>query len=213
MTTEVLVSKNQSAGDKTVLTLQAQKSLNTRTAILKATIRCFVEYGYHATTDLKISKISGLSRGAMRHHYPSRTAIIKDAIDYLHERRLAAFRHSLLDMPSGGKRVKFAIKAYSQLVDNPTFLAFSELSMAARRNPELADLLRPKQKSFNQNFFDLSLEIFPEWKNNPRELKTALRLSQYILEGLAMDFIPPSEETRNMLLQNLEDQLHALSDG
>ena len=192
--------------------LQAKKSQSTRNAILKATLQCFIKYGYHNTTDLKISELSGLSRGAMRHHYPSRKAIIRDAIDYLHERRLNAFKNSLTDLDlHPDDRVRFAIDSYDELNKKPMFLAFSELSIAARRDPDLAKVLHGKQKSFEQEYMRVGMEMFPEWKNKPKAYDVVMHLNRYILEGMANDLIPPDPKIRELLITTLESKIQTLA--
>jgi len=39
-----------------------------------------------------------LSRGATLHHFPSKMDIIRAAVDYLHEKRLQAFRNSIKEI-------------------------------------------------------------------------------------------------------------------
>lgn len=191
--------------------LQARKSQSTRKAILKATLQCFVKYGYHNTTDLKISELSGLSRGAMRHHYPSRKAIIRDAIDYLHERRLNAFKNSLTDLDLHPQdRVQFAIDSYDELNRKPMFMAFSELSIAARRDSELADVLHKKQKSFEKEYMRMGVELFPEWENKPVAYDVVMHLTRYILEGMANDLNPPDPTIRRLLIEQLEAKIQSL---
>ena len=48
---------------------QAQKSASTRTQIIEAAIKCFIECGYSRTTTTLIAEKAGLSRGAMLHHF------------------------------------------------------------------------------------------------------------------------------------------------
>lgn len=191
--------------------LQARKSHNTRVTILKATLKCIVKYGYHDTTDLKISQLSGLSRGAMRHHFPSRKDIIHAAIDYLHERRLNAFKTSLSDLdlhPSD--RVRFAVESFDELVNKPMYRAFSELASAARRDPELKKILSKKRQNFEAEYMRMGTEIFPEWKDKPLAYDLVMHLTRYILEGIANDYIPPSPHVRSLLLDNLETQITSI---
>ena len=57
-------------------TWQQTKSENTRAAILEATLVCFYDLGYGATTTEKVAKRAGVSRGAMLHHFPSSPDIL-----------------------------------------------------------------------------------------------------------------------------------------
>ena len=61
---------------------QARKSLATQRQIIETAIRCLAKYGYHDTTYIRISEESGISRGAMRHHFPSRIDIMKATIEH-----------------------------------------------------------------------------------------------------------------------------------
>src|SRR5579871_6267699 len=74
---------------------QAQKSASTRTLIIEAAIKCLVELGYARTTTTVIAEKAGLSRGAMLHHFPSKMGIVRAAVDYLHAKRLRAFRKAM----------------------------------------------------------------------------------------------------------------------
>lgn len=50
-------------------------SADTRTAILDAALACFVESGYEQTTIAVIRQRSGVSNGALFHHFPTKEAI------------------------------------------------------------------------------------------------------------------------------------------
>lgn len=48
---------------------------DTRTRILEAALACFLEHGYEGTTVARIREASGVSNGALFHHFPSKDAI------------------------------------------------------------------------------------------------------------------------------------------
>lgn len=147
----------------------------------------------------------------MRHHYPSRKAIIRDAIDYLHDRRLKAFKNSLTDLDLHPEdRVQFAIDSYDELNRKPMFMAFSELTIAARRDSELADVLHKKQKSFEKEYKRMGVELFPEWENKPVAYDVVMHLTRYILEGMANDLNPPDPTIRKLLIEQLEVKIQTL---
>ena len=73
---------------------QQTKSENTRTAILDAALDCFYEIGYGNTTTEKVAKKAGVSRGAMLHHFPSRTALIRAAVMHLNQKRLQLYEET-----------------------------------------------------------------------------------------------------------------------
>ena len=112
---------------------QTQKSAKTQTVILQATIDCFVELGYARTTTAKICKRAGLTRGATLHHFPSKSDLLSAAVEFLHDRRLRAFKEVFAKIPEDtSNRVQVGILAYWEHLISPTFIAFHELSVAAR---------------------------------------------------------------------------------
>jgi len=194
---------------------QAQKSAATRKLIIEAAIQCFVDLGYGRTTTMRIAEAAGLSRGAMLHHFPSKIDIVKAAVKELHAKRLKAFRKSILQAPVAGEgRVHVAVQAYWQHVRHPTFVAFFELSVAARTDPELEAILKPAQAAFDEEWYRTAAEAFPEWQSDTAAFDLALDLSRYLLEGMAVSFLTHEESEREQhVLDYLEAQLRALRPG
>lgn len=60
---------------------QEQKSFITKTKILDVAIKLFTEKGYNETTMLDILSQSGLSKGAVYHHFRSKNEILEYAMD------------------------------------------------------------------------------------------------------------------------------------
>lgn len=191
---------------------QAHKSSTTRDQILDAAIRCIVELGYAATTTTRIAEKAGISRGAMLHHFPSRVDVMRAAVDYLHEKRLRAFRKSITNIPAGVDRVKMAVEGYWAQVTHPIFVAFFELSVAARSDPDLADILHPAQKGFDEEWYRTAQELFPEWQSDRRAFDLALNLTQHLMEGIAIGYLTHARgyET-GPLLEYLEQCIRTLA--
>jgi AcrR family transcriptional regulator len=194
---------------------QAQKSAVTRKLIIEATIQCFVDLGYGRTTTMRIAQAAGLSRGAMLHHFPAKIDIVKAAVEQLHAKRLKAFSKSVMQAPPAGKgRVHVAVQAYWEHVRHPTFVAFFELSVAARTDPELEAILKPAQSAFDEEWYRTAAEAFPEWQSDTAAFDLALDLSRYLLEGMAVSFLTHEESEREQhVLNYLEEQLRALRPG
>ncbi len=191
---------------------QAQKSAATRDQILSAAVRCIVELGYSRTTTMRIAERAGLSRGATLHHFPSKLDVIRAAVDYLHERRLRAFRKSVQAIPPGADRIKAATDAYWAHATHPIFIAFFELSVAARTDKELRKILRPAQKSFDEEWYRTAKDVFPEWQSDPKAFDLALSLVQHLMEGIAISSMTHSRSGNHEALhQYLEDKLRELA--
>lgn len=192
---------------------QARKSQATQRAIVETTIRCLVKYGYHDTTYIRISEESGISRGAMRHHFPTRADIMRATIEYLHEKRLAAFRKAAASIPEDESRTRANIEALWNHVNHPVFMVFIDLGLAARRDQELNAILAPAQETFRRECYYAALEMFPEWLKHREELRTAIDLALYMMEGMVLDNLPPDGESARRLLDFLAFELDHLLSG
>lgn len=189
---------------------QARKSRATQRLIIDTTIKCLAKYGYHETTYIRISEESGISRGAMRHHFPSRADIMKTTIEQLHQKRLAAFRKASANIPEGISRTRASIDALWRHVNHPMFMVFIDLALAARKDRELAAIFGPAQRNFRQECYYSALDLFPEWLKHREQLRTAIDLSLYMMEGMMLDDLSPDGENTNRLLGFLEQELDVL---
>ena len=185
------------AGDKEPRGWQAQKSASTRKLIIESAIKCFVDLGYSRTTTTEIAKRAGLSRGAMLHHFPSKVEIVKAAVEYLHAKRLRAFAKSMAKTPQDGDQVQQGVENYWAHVKHPLFVAFFELAVAARTDRELAQILRPAQEAFEEEWQRVCLDIFPQWRGKGQRFDLAFDLSRYVLEGMAISFLTHKETERD----------------
>jgi AcrR family transcriptional regulator len=190
---------------------QARKSAATRNQIISAAIRCIVESSYSKTTMMKISEKAGLSRGATLHHFPSKMHIIRAVVEYLHEKRIQAFRRSIKEIPANADMAHMAIQAYSDHVNHPIYIALFELSVAARTDQELRKILHPAQLAFDREWYRTAWDLFPEWHADRAAFDLALNLSQVTMEGMAIrNFTHARKYDRQRLLEYLEEKIGEL---
>jgi AcrR family transcriptional regulator len=188
---------------------QAQKSASTRKLIVEAALQCLIKYGYSQTTTPRIAEEAGLSRGAMMHHFSNRLTVIQAAIEHLHAKRLRAFKRAVSSLPENAPHLHDALEAYWRHVTHPLFVAFHELAVASRTDKELERILRPAQDAFYQAWYELAVDLFPEWQSEKASFDLALHLVQVTLEGLAISRLAstanPTAEAR--LFEYLEARL------
>lgn len=187
-------------------TLQSLKSAQTRTKLIEATIRCIVRLGYANTTTPQVAAEAGLSRGAMLHHFENGAALIKAAIVELHEKRLRAFRRAA---DTENHDTATLVRTYWRQLQKPAFVAFHELALAARSNPDLARILQPLQIEFRERFNQQAVQLFPEWGPDRKRFDLAMALSQTMLEGMAIQMQTGAldEAMVEPLLKLLEQQI------
>lgn len=190
-------------------TMQALKSAQTRARLIDATIRVLVRSGYSRTTTPQVAQEAGLSRGAMLHHFENGVSLIKATIIHLHERRLGAFRRSAERSALDHRAM---VRTYWKQIQRPAFVAFHELALAARTNPDLAAVLMPLQVEFRDRFNRLAIQLYPEWQSSPERFALAMAISQATMEGMAVNLLTGAMDDALVepVLESLEHQLHAL---
>jgi AcrR family transcriptional regulator len=191
-------------------TQQSLKSAQTRARLIDATIRCIVKAGYANTTTPQVAAEAGLSRGAMLHHFENGAALIKAAIIELHEKRLRAFRRAA---DTENHDVSTLVHTYWRQLQKPAFIAFHELALAARTQPDLARILQPLQVEFRERFHTQAVALFPEWKGNSEGFEVAMALSQTMLEGMAINLLTGAMDQAMVepMLTLLEEQIRAMN--
>lgn len=191
---------------------QAQKSASTRKQIVEACLECLIKQGYAQTTTPRIAEVAGLSRGAMMHHFANRLTVIQAAIEYLHAKRLRAFRRAVSTLPEDKPHLHDALVAYWRQVTHPLFVAFHELAVASRTDADLERILKPAKDAFYQEWYRLAVDLFPEWQSDKANFDLALNLVQATLEGMALSRISATvdEEAEARLIAYLEVCLRAL---
>ena len=196
---------------------QAEKSALMRQQILEAAIRCFVKLGYARTTTTEIAQEAGVSRGAMVHHFSNKERLIKAAVEHLHDRRVASFRDAIANIDPKSDRQTEGIERYWDLLSDPTFVAFHELTFAARTDPTLEAIVGPAVREFEAEWYEQAKQSFPEWADTGRLFDLAMDLTQFLMEGMAIhsmmdDNSARYQRLRRYLVNRLKEILAAADD-
>jgi len=138
-----------------------ERSVATRAALLDAAIDCLVDRGYAATTTIETARRAGVSRGAQLHHFPTKAQLLATAVEHLFDRRRAEFREAFAAIDPAADRIDAAIDLLWSLFQGPAFVAWTELWVAARTDPELAATVTAVERRFTAETAALFAEIFP----------------------------------------------------
>jgi len=193
---------------------QARKSAATRRQIVEATLRCFSRLGYFHATTPAIAEESGLSRGAMLHHFPTRMDVVRAAVEHLQAKRLKAFRAVLEGSSSNENRAHAVLRAHWQQLRHPLYAVLIELYVAARTDPELADILLPAESAFVREMRVVARRIVPEWRSAGTNFDVGFDLMYYVLQGAALNmFLHGTSEPKEDVFRYLLAQLDELALG
>lgn len=137
------------------------RSVATRTALLDAALESLVERGYAATTTIETARRAGVSRGAQLHHFPTRALLVTAAVEHLLERRMEEFRDALANVDSAADFLDVSGDLLWSMFQGPAFVAWIELWVAARTDPELASAVIAMDERFTEESRALFVELFP----------------------------------------------------
>ena len=169
-----------------------ERGIATRTALLEAAFECLVELGYGATTTTEVARRAGVSRGAQLHHFPTKAGLLTAAIESLFERRNAEFRKAFANFDPRVDQLDAAIDVLWSMFRSPTYVAWAELWMAARTDPELAAKVVEIGEGFDHQSLETLRELLPDQTgSDPDSQRVALAFAYSLMNGMAlMSLIP-----------------------
>jgi AcrR family transcriptional regulator len=205
---------NTKAKAKDGVSWQAQKSAMTRDRILDSAIDCFINIGYTNVTTAKVADFAGVSRGAMLHHFPSKIELIRAAIEYMQIKILEDYTKHVTNLTAnltGAKRRRAGIEAYWEHLSGDLFIAYHELCLAGRTDPDLHEILDQSITSFEEHINETNFSLFEEWNDRGERYELAMDLNKFLLEGMAVAQIGKDKEKRiSRLLDYLTDRLEEI---
>lgn len=164
---------------------QEERSATTRRALLEATIDVLVEEGYANLTTTKVAARAAVSRGAQVHHFPTKAALVGEAIQYLIGQVSQSLLSEVGQLPPGPDRAGEALDMLWDTYRGRMFQAVVQLSVAGGGDPEIDE----KLATLNQVVADLirgSVPVlFPREASHP-DFEDALYTAINAMTGLAM---------------------------
>ncbi len=167
---------------------QAERSTGTRSKIILATIDCLCRLGSPATSVLLVAERAGVSRGAMMHHFPTRTDLMLAVMRHVFEDHLDHYRRVLGPIKDPMERfVRVADEAW-ELHCQPGAIAAMEITLATRSDPQLAKALAPLSEEIERHSREGHWEIAEAAGfTNRDEVEARRRLFIAAARSLAID--------------------------
>ncbi|BBC38574.1 hypothetical protein SGFS_098680 [Streptomyces graminofaciens] len=164
-----------------------QQREQTRMQLLDAAVDCLVEFGYAGTTTQRIQDRVNLSRGALSHHFASKTELLVAAIHHIAERRLELLRSAADEIEPGPHALPQVVSVIQSAMSGPPFLAALELWISARTDPQLRAALLPPERRLGRAL----REIFEKAtaQTDPAQVRLAFDVLLIFLRGLAITSI------------------------
>jgi len=171
---------------------QAERRTVTRTKLLGAAVECLTDRGYAGTTVVDVQQRAGVSRGALQHYWPSRAALVVDAVKALFDSMAARLRADMAARAEQvadadpAQRVRLAIELLWSSFDSSLFRAELELWVAARHDAELRPLVVEHDRRLATEVSHLCRDMFgPDLAAHPR-FPEAIGLLTQCMRGAAL---------------------------
>lgn len=184
--------------------LHDERSEDTRTRLLEATIESLIEVGYARTSTTEIADRAGVSRGAQVYHYPTKATLVAAAVEHLLDRRQADLRRIAESLPADAGGPTAALDVLWRLFEGPTFAAWIEFVVASRTDPELRAALTRHSEPFVSMVVEMIRKHVPMIATNPLFEHPDMLFA--LLDGLALArFLYPDQNRSDRMIAVFRD--------
>jgi len=167
---------------------QEERSAETRTRLLEATIESLIEVGYASTTTTGVCVRAGVSRGAQVHHFPRKQDLVVAAVAHLAAKHVPVLQERAAVVAPEADRVGAVVDLVAETFAGPLFTAALELWIAARTDAELHAALIPFERGAGRGLVQLWRAIAGDLAEHPR-FDAVLELSLHLARGMALQKI------------------------
>ncbi|WP_405489458.1 TetR/AcrR family transcriptional regulator [Nocardia sp. NBC_00511] len=192
---------------------QEQRSSETRTRLLDATIECLVEYGYAGTTTPRVAERAGVTRGAQVHHFGSKTDLVVAAISHLAQRRTEAAMKEIGRLRTGVDPIGATLEAMWDLHQGPLFIAAIELWVASRTDRVLAVEMEKVEPFVNNAVLLAVAQLVPNELDRKNVRDFAYTAMDTLRGILVTNFISPDPERSHRRWLRAAEQLRAAAEA
>ncbi len=163
---------------------QIAKSEAMRLKVLEATVDCLLGGVAHELSFATIADRAGISRGGVQYHFATRRDLLCAVLEHINARRLRQFRDDLACIRPDEDLADRIIDAHWKHLSERDFLAYQELVLLARSDPELTPAFAPLYQAFLARWYETAHEAFG-WSYRDHEVMQAGNIAHYVLEGMA----------------------------
>jgi AcrR family transcriptional regulator len=175
---------------------QQQRRDETRRALLDAAVESLIEVGFARTTTLEVQRRAAVSRGALLHHFPSKTELLVAAVDHLAEMRARELKMLAAQLPDGRARTDAVLDLLWQCFSGTFFQVAMELRTAARTDPELRPVLIAAERALRDRILLQARTLFGRDVSEHPGLERALDFTLQFMIGAAMSAVLHKDDAR-----------------
>ncbi|MFP3344143.1 TetR/AcrR family transcriptional regulator [Halomonas sp. ATBC28] len=181
---------------------QEERSRQTQARVTQATIECILEKGIRATSTVDVARLAGVSRGALVHHYPSKTLLMQAALEDLLSREVESVREMAVKVKAGELNFDSLLKALHEHFKGDLYMVTLEYLTNARTDPDIMKVLIPLAAKFNDSLEQIWEQLVASSKHTSHQNRVALNATLCMMRGMGAQSIwrDDPELYRDMLL-------------
>ena len=172
---------------------QKERRDETRKLLLDATVESLLEVGFAKTTTSEVQRRAGLSRGALLHHFPSKSELLTATVSHLAHMRGRELKNMEADLALGSnprsERISCAIDLLWSCFSGPLFQVAIELRNAARNDDQFRELLISEERILRQRIIEQARRLFGESISSHPGFEEAIDMTLQFMIGVALSEI------------------------
>lgn len=171
---------------------QEQRSTETRRALVEAAVQVIYRLGYGGATTAVIAEEAGISRGSIIFHFSTRAELMAEVLRSIYLQEREEYDRLEREMNLGGHAQDWIDMCW-EVLSKPTGVAFLEIQMAARSDPELAEKVSSVSSSLE---WDGVETLAPRFGGEADQVLAMIRLVVWAIRGYSIGkmIIPDPEE-------------------
>lgn len=182
---------------------QAERSAETRRALLATAITTLHENGYAATTTMLVAEKAGISRGAMLHQFRTKADLMTFVVVSVYEEEVGRYQEILEGIEDPRELLLAYPEAVWNVLSRPAGIAVLEILQGSRSDKALAKQLRPVQARIEA---DAKARAESQIHGDPGQALALMRLIVWAVRGLSVAKVLAPDQNR------VADAIHLLRD-
>ncbi len=162
---------------------QEERTTETRGALMQAAVATIQRLGYGGATTAIIAEEAGVSRGALTHHFGSRTDLMAAVVQWVYDGELVQYAE-LIEARGGVVAVADWPDLIWAVLSRPGGVAVMEILQATRADAELAERVKPIQAAIEKTSFKMMRRLLG---GDERTREAFVRLMVWTIRGLTVE--------------------------
>ncbi len=165
------------------------RSIAMRKNLIDATLDVIFDLGYRAASTPEFSRRAGVSRGALVHHFPTRSDIIIAAMEQLLGDGTRAIRTATTKVAKQEMSLDDFVEFLWQMFSGRFFYISLEFINEARTDTELRARMIPVVKDFHTALDNIWAEFENQADGMPQRTRVALKLTVCLVRGMGVQTV------------------------